>query len=149
MLWWQFANDCMFFFVSTLLPTIPLSFPLYHNQRKLQCTYMYRFSDSFTKKEPFERYLSKLSENQKIVEIGSMILISWQLKNVQNEYIQWYTLKYSVPSAKFLARFPTTESKMRAAIIHSSGMASCSLSRSSKHTMSSRSGTNLVEGGSL
>ncbi len=33
--------------------------------------------------EPFERSLSKLSENQKIVEIGFMILKLWQLKNVQ------------------------------------------------------------------
>ncbi len=33
---------------------------------------------------PFERSLSKLSENQKIVEIGSMEFKLWQLKETPN-----------------------------------------------------------------
>ena len=37
----------------------------------------------FTKKTPFERSLSKLSEKQKIVEIGSTEFKFWQLKESQ------------------------------------------------------------------
>ena len=33
---------------------------------------------------PFERFLSKLSENQKIIEIGSMEFKLWQLKESPN-----------------------------------------------------------------
>ncbi len=53
-----------------------------HGIAKLANTFFYLSNKNFM--TPFERSLSKLSENQKIVEIGSTEFKLWQLKESPN-----------------------------------------------------------------
>ncbi len=56
--------------------------PIIHGIAKLEITFI---SNLMT---PFERYLSKLSENCKIVEIGCTEFKLWQLKESPNDLIK-------------------------------------------------------------